>query len=210
MGEHRVWEYSYTIKKRTTLVAQWLEGCLAMQEMRVWSLVQEDPTYSGAPKPAVQLPSLRPRAYEMQWLSPLLQLQKPLLHNGKPAQREAQVRQLDSSHLSAQLETQRRQKEILKKKKNLMKICSFTSSVRKLASPEVGLKIGLHVQVVYWRSVPRKMWMEWENQNREGEEARKGCDFRQSSSHAWSRRDLWNVNSVPEFVLTVGRGSGLS
>ena len=94
-------------------MAQWLEVCLAMQEMRVWSLVQEDPIHSGATKPVRQLPSLRPRVYEMQPLSPLLQLLKSVLHYGKPAQREAQVLQLDSGHLSPQLETQRRQKEML-------------------------------------------------------------------------------------------------
>ena len=32
----------------TSLAAQWLRICLPMQGTRVWSLVQEDPTYCGA------------------------------------------------------------------------------------------------------------------------------------------------------------------
>ena len=41
-----------TYQLRASLVAQWLRICLPMQGTRLWTLVREDPTCSGATKPA--------------------------------------------------------------------------------------------------------------------------------------------------------------
>ena len=38
-------------RRETSLVAQWIRICLPMQETRIRSLVQEDPTCCGATKP---------------------------------------------------------------------------------------------------------------------------------------------------------------
>ena len=78
-----------------SLVVQWLRICLPMQGTRVPSLVREDPTYLGAPKPVCHdywACALEPVSHN--YWARMLQLLKPVLrnkrshHSEKPAQRK--------------------------------------------------------------------------------------------------------------------------
>ena len=53
-SQQRIYLHALLTKQEgygTSLVAQWLRIHLPLQETRVWSLIQEDPTCHGATKP---------------------------------------------------------------------------------------------------------------------------------------------------------------
>ena len=96
---------------RASLVSQWQRICLPMQEIQVWSLIQEDPICHRTTKPRhydywVCAPEPRSRSYWAQ----MLHLLRPAhsracaLQQGKWPQWEACAVQLKTSPCSLQLE----------------------------------------------------------------------------------------------------------
>ena len=96
---------------RASLVAQGWRICLPMQEARVQSLMQEDPTCCRATKPvcAPQLLSVRSRAHELQLRSPCTL--EPALHtprghgSEKPAHQRLSTAKIKKENLKATMVT---------------------------------------------------------------------------------------------------------
>ena len=80
---------------RASLVARWQRICLPMQEARIRSLIQEDPTWYRATKPQLLSPSSRAR--QPQLLSPRAMTTEactPTVHalqQEKPSQLKAHI-----------------------------------------------------------------------------------------------------------------------